>query len=483
LKIKALWTAFWSKAGAVSVRTKIMGIVMLCVLSSGVGMIWLVQGEVSTALKSQLRERGIAIGTGLAVQSQDLVLTNNQFALYSLSRETLKADQDLAYVFVLDAEGNILVHTFEGGFPLDLLGVNIPPLGAEYQVETLQTEDGLIRDVVVPLLGGQAGVVRIGMSEARVAATVGQYVRDILVWMVLILVLGLSVAYVLASILTRPLARMVEASRAVSRGDFRWRAPVWAKDEIGRLGTAFNDMSQKLKRKEEMRTHLLAKVISAQEEERKRIARELHDETSQALTALMVGLKLIEDSPGSSAVRQKASELRATAAETLAGVHDLAVALRPGALDDIGLVAALHRYVRDFSAKLNIEVDSYMRSLEGRRLLPEVETAIYRIVQEALTNVAKHAQAKNVSMILECRGLSLVTIVEDDGKGFDVDTIMNLEREEKRLGIFGMMERASLIGGTLTIESQPGMGTTVFLEVPLELMEVLDEQDKAAFGR
>ena len=217
-----------------------------------------------------------------------------------------------------------------------------------------------------------------------------------------------------------------------------------------------------------MRVQLLAKVIGAQEDERKRIARELHDETGQALTSMMVGLKFIENSASTAQAREKIAEMRTLAAQTLDKVHHLSMELRPSLLDDLGLFAAVQRYTREYSANMGIDVDSHIDGLMWHRLPSEIEVAVYRIIQEALTNIAKYAEAKNVSVILRYRDSSLVAVIEDDGKGFDIDSIM-ASADGKKLGLFGMYERASLIGGTLTIESKRGVGTTVFLEVPLEL--------------
>lgn len=483
MKGNSLWHAFWSRVGAVTIRTKIMGIVALCILASALALVWYAHRDVSAALRDQLEGRGIAIGTSLAAQSRDLILTDNQFALYSLIRDTRDADKDLVYVFILDAAGNVLVHTFDGGFPTELLGINEVPSGESYHIQVLQTEREIIQDVAVPVLGGKAGIIRLGVTETSINAAIAGYVRNILLWVALILILGLSVAYGLASILTKPVSQLAEAARAVGKGNFKWQSPVWAKDEIGTLGAAFSEMSEEIRHKEEMRVLLLAKVISAQEEERKRIARELHDETSQALTSLMVGLRFIEDSAGTAEVRDKTAELRALAAQTLTEVHNLAAELRPSLLDDLGLVAAIQRYTKEYSATMNINVDTHVSGLDGQRLPSEIEITVYRIIQEALTNIAKHAKAKNVSVILRYRDSSLVTVIEDDGKGFDVDSVM-ASTDWKKLGIYGMYERASLIGGKLIIESQPEAGTTIFLEVPLKLIgEVLDGQDKIASGR
>ena len=469
MKGKRWWTAFWLKVGAVNIRTKIMGIVAVCVLFSALGMVWYAYHDVSAALRQELIKEGITVGTGLASQSRNLILTDDQFALYSLVREQQAADKNLAYIFVLDGNGNVIAHSFESGFPTDLLGVNQVELGEPYRVQALLTEDGRLQDVAVPIIvSGKAGVIRLGMSEAAINTVVGENVRKILIWIALILVLGLSVAYALATILANPISELSAAARAIGKGDFRWKAPVWLRDEIGNLGTAFNEMSDELKHKEEARQQLLARVISAQEEERKRIARELHDETGQALTSLMVGLKVTEDLTDATQIREQTAELRTLAAQALENVRHLATELRPSVLDDLGLVAAIRRYTQEYSKKMNVNVDSHISGLDEQRLPPEVESTIYRIIQEALTNITKHAEASNVSVVLRYGDSLLVAIVEDDGKGFDVDQVLT-SATEKSLGLFGMYERASLVGGKLTIESQPGAGTTVFLEIPLEL--------------
>jgi signal transduction histidine kinase len=459
-----------------------MGIVAVCIFIAALAQVWYTYYDVSDVLKHQLQEQGISISTGLTAQSRDAILTDNQFALYRLLKETRDANKDIAYIFILDATGNVLVHTFDGGFPTELLGKNMASSGELYHIQRLSTENERIQDIVVPIIGGKVGSLRLGMSEAAIEAAVVGQVRTILLWALLILLLGLSVAYGLASILTDPVTQLAEATRAVGRGDFKWESPVWAKDEIGKLGAAFNQMSEELKHKEKMREQLLAKVISAQEEERKRIARELHDETGQALTSLMVGMRFVEELASADKVKGKVTELRALAAQTLEEVHRLATELRPSVLDDLGLHVAIKRYIEQYSSKFGIKVDSHISDISGQRLVSETEVTIYRIIQEALTNIARYASANNVSVVLRYRDLSLVAVIEDDGKGFDIKRVM-ASRDGKRLGLFGMYERASLIGGNLTIESQPGAGTTIFLEVPLKLsQEALHEQDKITSG-
>ena len=236
------------------------------------------------------------------------------------------------------------------------------------------------------------------------------------------------------------------------------------------MGVAIENarLYEELRQKDAMRRHLLERVISVQEEERRRIARELHDETSQALTSLLVRLQVLEQVASLPMVQASLGELRAEVGKTLDRVHSLALELRPSVLDDLGLVAALRRYFRDCEGRFRLPVDFQVLGLDEQRLSSQVETALYRIAQEALANVARHAEATSVSVLLEKRGQSVALVVEDDGKGFDVGQVMGSRPGVENLGLYGMQERAALLGGTVVIESSPGRGTSVFVELPLQ---------------
>jgi signal transduction histidine kinase len=260
----------------------------------------------------------------------------------------------------------------------------------------------------------------------------------------------------------------------VGRGDFSPRVKRWADDEIGELSEAFNGMTEGLARaakeraeREQLRTHYLAQVITAQEDERKRIARELHDETGQALASLMVGLRNVEEAPTDTELRRRLNDLRQITAHTLENVRQLSIELRPSVLDDHGLVAALARYSQDYTARHHVPIDYQTVGLNGERLPPLIESALYRIVQEALTNAARYAHAQHISVLLEKRSDQISAIVEDDGRGFDVAVTQSLATANQRLGLYGMHERAALLGGAVTIESRPGGGTSVFVRIPM----------------
>lgn len=205
----------------------------------------------------------------------------------------------------------------------------------------------------------------------------------------------------------------------------------------------------------------LRRVVSGQELERRRLARELHDETGQALTSILLGLRAVEETGSSEEMHEAAAALRELVVATLQDVRRLAVQLRPKALDDFGLAAALERLAETFSESTDIRVDLEAQ-LGEERLPPEVETTIYRIVQEALTNIVKHAEASRVSILLVRREASATAVIEDDGRGFDPATA-----RDDGLGLLGMRERVELHDGRLTVESEPGSGTTLVVEVPL----------------
>ena len=203
------------------------------------------------------------------------------------------------------------------------------------------------------------------------------------------------------------------------------------------------------------------RVVQAQELERRRLARELHDETGQALTSILLGLKPLEEALADHPTLAALAELREHVVSALQDVRRLAVELRPAVLDDFGLVSALERLTDSFAEQKEIRVD-FHSALGETRLPSEVETTLYRVVQEALTNIVKHANAQSVSISIARRGSSVAAVVEDDGEGFDPR-----KTRDEGIGLLGMRERLALLDGRLEVESRPGAGTTVVAEVPL----------------
>ena len=214
--------------------------------------------------------------------------------------------------------------------------------------------------------------------------------------------------------------------------------------------------------RETMQT-LSRRVVAVQEEERRSIARELHDEAGQSLTSLLLGLRLLERDGAAPATPWKGiPDLKRTAEEVLESLHRLAANLRPASLDHLGLEAALRQHLAGVELKTGLTIRFRARGLDRERLPLAVETALYRVVQEATTNVLRHARASSVDVLAELRQDRVVVMVEDDGVGFVAEAANGVGR----LGLVGMRERAETLGGTFSVESVPGSGTTVYVEVP-----------------
>jgi PAS domain S-box-containing protein len=210
---------------------------------------------------------------------------------------------------------------------------------------------------------------------------------------------------------------------------------------------------------ERERERLLRRIVSGQEEERQRIARELHDELGQHLTALKVGLEALR--PTSESVQRLTDIVRVLDRS----VDRLTLELRPPALGDVGLYGAIGSLLDQFTTSSGVHADVHTTGTEGERLPDAIETTLYRVLQEALTNVWKHAAAKNVSVIIERHPDQVQLIVEDDGTGFEHAD--DGDDHGARFGLLGMRERISLIGGSFNIESSPEQGTTLYVRVPL----------------
>ena len=258
-----------------------------------------------------------------------------------------------------------------------------------------------------------------------------------------------------------PLVARGRAIGVVIAHDREGPTPAFTDDDLRLAETLSQRAAVAVDLTERVSREAVRKVVAAQELERARLARELHDETGQALTSILLGLKGVEQAVATEEARAALASVRETVSSTLQSVRRLAVELRPSALDDFGLVPALERLAATFGEQTGVRVDFEAQVDEGR-FAPEVETTLYRIVQEALTNVVKHAGASRVSILVVRRGDAVAAVVEDDGSGFEPSTA-----REAGLGLAGMRERMALVDGALRVESSEGGGTTIAVEVPV----------------
>lgn len=467
---------FFILTGAVNIRLKILGIVLGLVLLLGFTVAIQVRQLLAQYMYAQLQDQAISIGRDLAARSTDFILINDLYSLHQLITDTQTIHNNVRYAFILDADGAILGHTFGNGFPLDLLSANsVAPTAYENSIP-IETNEGQIWDVAVPIFDGKAGIARVGISDQLVNSTINAITSQLLLTTILVSAIGISAATFLTWVLTRPILELVNATQAVKLGDFSHQVSTWANDEIGELIHNFNDMTHALAKshierleREQLRVQYVNGFITAQEDERKRIARELHDSTSQSLTSLLVGLRTMGDTCRRCATNQRVDELRNIASDILDDVHRLALQLRPSVLDDLGLPEAIRKQVTEYQKHYPIQIDVMIIGLDDQRLPPTIETALYRITQEALTNIVRHADAKTASILIESQKDKALVIIDDDGKGFNPDLVYH---KDGHLGLYGMRERAELLSGQLVIESEIGIGTSLYIEIPLTQPEV-----------
>src|SRR5205085_7209118 len=270
--------------------------------------------------------------------------------------------------------------------------------------------------------------------------------------------ISIALNVVVLQIAFRPLMDLGRVMRRVQLGERSLRAPLTGIDsQADQLASAFNMVLEALDDASRQRA---SQIINAQEQERQRIARELHDETSQVLTSLMISLAVLEESIEAPEARERIADTRALAHSTLRAIRSLSIDLRPSALDDLGLLPALRWYVKEYQKKCSIEVEFHANGLK-QRLPSEMETALYRIVQECLTNTARHANAHKVRINLKESDDAIKATIIDDGCGFDYGALLKNPGEGRGLGVAGMQERALLLNGTLQISSEQGKGTKV----------------------
>jgi PAS domain S-box-containing protein len=238
--------------------------------------------------------------------------------------------------------------------------------------------------------------------------------------------------------------------------------------ELAAANVALREEVEQRLQIERQRSDLLKRLVSSQEDERRRIARDIHDGLGQRVTALRLQIVALANDPDDRDKFEISLELlKRTALRLDSEVSFLAWELRPAALDDLGLPEAANAYLEDWSRNYKISSDFNSRGLHGHRLDTEIETHLYRIMQEALNNTVKHAHATKVNVLLERKPESVSLIVEDNGSGFDANIAASKSTNGHGLGLLGMKERALLLGGNVEIESKRGTGTTLFVSIPL----------------
>jgi signal transduction histidine kinase len=337
------------------------------------------------------------------------------------------------------------------------------------------------------------GIV-VQQDESEAYAYSEELQKNLLVFGVTAFLITLVVAWLLTNSVVRPIHTLIAVCHRITDGDLAQPVPHVGGAEVSELGRSFDQMREQLRKSlsetrewnvqlehrveertqaladaEQGRRELLRKLVVAQEEERRGLARELHDETSQALTALVVGLETVTTAPAHTVeeIKDRLSPIKSMATEMLREIQRIIHDLRPAILDDLGLVQAIDWYAENRFKPRHIQVSMETVGTE-KRLPSEVETVVFRIAQEAVNNIVRHAEAENVDITLEFDEDAVILQIEDDGKGFDPNMVMKRGNGNTGFGLTGIRERASLFGGSASIESKSEQGTTIVAKIPLK---------------
>lgn len=424
--------------------------------------------SVSSVMEEDLHDRGVSVATEVAKLSAGPIQTGNLLALDELLHTTKNSRPFIEYLFIVDSKNRIVVHTFTEGIPKGLLAL-------EGDV-SYRSDRGRIQDIKVPIEDGSLGYVRIGISERELQSLLtGNYWK--LVGLTLLVgILGSLVVYRLTTISVRPLLLLIHRAEYIGRGKYGYKpVEVISDDEIGRLAQAMNSMSHSLQLAEEERKRLLQHLITVQENERKRISLELHDESGQALTAIMFSMRALANQVKDEKLQNYILQVRNETEVILQKLRHLAVELRPPALDELGLEVTLRNLAASYGQYSQLYISLECNVPEN--LDSTISIALYRIIQEGLSNIVKHAQATKALIALQADDRAIRLRICDDGIGLTRQVIQQA-RLRNRLGIYGIQERVEILGGSLKIESERPQWSTVYtIELP-RLQHISKEEEK-----
>jgi len=453
---------------APGIRTKLTLIILTVIVILTVGTLFFIQASLNSAMGEQLDQKGLSTINNLTARSREPILTDNIFKLYQLAYDTVETNEDIIYVFYQDGNGNVVIHTFDDYFPRDLLEIEHSFGENQQSLKKFTTEEGILRELAAPVFEGAEPeiVVRLGIIDYSIQSAMAAATRQLLLVAAATFAVISTLVYFLATQTTiKPLNSLLKSVQAVSRGNLSQHVKVKSKDELHTLADAFNTMTQHLKETRQSRDLLMKQIITSQEEERQRIARELHDETGQSISSLMIYLHFLKTSANKEEFQQKSEEFREQLTQTLQQVRLMSWKLSPTPLSNLGLEEALQSFVKKYEETTEWNIKLNTEGLRKISLPDEAEINLYRVVQEALTNIARHARAKNVRIDFTVENDSLVATIEDDGVGFD--TSKQGYNSSTSLGINTMNERISMIGGSMETKSSPGKGTRI--EICIEL--------------
>ena len=461
------WSAM---ALSVPIYFKVLGIGFIVVAIFGVATLFQLKHSLPEFLASQLRGRAVAVGRAITAMMDHGEVENDPELLERVLHIVRRNHREIERIAVLDEQLRLTA----GSGPVE------PAVERAIRTTAAPARDSYLRlpgpdrygfDLIFSLHGGPSRAwLWLRVRGEPEPDAISPITTSVLVTRVVCAVLGQLLALWLSGLLTRPIRQLIAAADAIAAGDFSARAPVHAEDEIGQLARSFNHMARTLEnyrqevgRREAERMRLLSRLVNAHEAEKRSLAKGLHDHFGQSMSMLLLltnSLRTTKAGP-----ERIAGELEERIRAIMDDIRNLSYSLRPAVLDDYGLDSAVRRHVETLRKHAPFDIQYRYVAADSARLPADVEIAFYRIVQEALTNVLRHAGASNVSIVIHKRSTEAVLFIEDDGCGFDVDEALS---GRKGLGLLTMQERATVLGGSFLLESEPGSGTQMRVTVPVE---------------
>lgn len=454
----------------------IVGTIFICGLI--MGLIFLYSTDQS--LRKDLEESAYQTAEGLASSVSDDILLDNQFSLIEQIIQAKNQNPNIRYILITNNEQKILASTFFNGYPKGLPQTRDIEEDASPSKVIYTSNEANIDELIYPINGGRIGYIRIGMSELGMDNLIKDRSWQIFSMVFLVCIFGSGLATYYAWRILQPITEISNAVSQIGTNELPPTLNVSGDDEVGKLGKAFSKMVERLEKKnkennfllealkdkEETRKWLISQLFTAREDECKRISRELHDESSQSMVSILAYLRLLKDKLNTKEQLELLENTRELTAMTLEGIRGLAVNLHPPLLEDLGLIIAMEKYLdtcRTINKDLSIE---FKHQGDFDDLNDEIGIVCYRTLQEAMTNILRHAQATEVKVEILHLPKEIALIIKDNGVGFDEKTAEEA-RLDRHLGLVSMRERAELLNGAFQLESTIGKGTYLTIVLPL----------------
>ncbi|AEE15282.1 putative signal transduction histidine kinase [Thermodesulfobium narugense DSM 14796] len=408
----------------------------------------------------------------------DSIATNNSIEANRILKNIKQQNKEIVYIYIQRPFGRILASTFEDGFPIELLSLTS---SNEKLVRTFNTKEGTLYDLNYPLLGGSFGTIHIGYSHNLIKDRINNFILQSLFFSFIVIVVSLMLFLFLTRSIVRNINKLIYLAKRVSVGDFDTRVDIRSKDELELLAKSMNSMAndlkihkierlkmeERLKKEEEekKRKELLRREISSLEKERKRISMEIHDGVMQTLASGQINLfhvinsdKIPED------LRERLKISYNIFKDATNDLRNLTINLRPRILEEVGLKRSIETLLEraEQSNNLDVELIFDIRS----KLQDYLELSLFRIIQEAINNVIKHANASFVSVIIKENDDRIELTIEDNGSGFEIN--YEDKKYTNSFGLIDMKERAESLGGSLNIEKKKEGGTKIYASIPFK---------------